>query len=133
MQCGLLTVLLNCDLCAYTITLCSQTEYQKKVTGLIVFKLTNDPILQTPGFEIILVKHFGAHFETRTVRNSVVLSFRCFICNFTGALMNFNLINIRDFEVNLIYNWHRFQFVSFGKSKTAMQILNFTSRTQSLQ
>jgi len=61
--------------------LCSQTEYQKKITGLIVFKLTNDPILQTndpvlqtPGFEIILVKDFDAHydFETRTIRNSVV-------------------------------------------------------------
>lgn len=65
---------LNCDLFAYTINLCRQTEYQKNITGLIVFKLTNDPILQTPGF-IILVKHF----KMRTVRNSVVLSFRCFI------------------------------------------------------
>ena len=55
---------------------------------------TNDPVLQTPGFEIILVKDFDAHydFETRTIRNSVVCSFRCFIYSQVHLF-----INIRDF------------------------------------
>lgn len=63
---------------------------------------TNDPILQTPGFEIILVKDFDAHYDFDLSGALLILFTGALIHKHKGFLSQF--FNCTDFSLFLLEN-----------------------------